>query len=176
MLNLFRIALVAGVLVVFSCATPAIGLTTDDAREIARNAGVPPEVGILVVEDARPNGVYGDVIPGTPDGSRGIVLFQPDGFPDAWMRVILYHEIAHYWQEIAGTLGSPTREWGADLDGLAMACAAARPGRNPIDDFRDLWVWLMLDRDIPSYEYGRGQDRVYNVLTSRRCELPGEAL
>jgi hypothetical protein len=110
-----------------------------------------------VFEVDEPNGMYSPAL-------HAIALWQPAGFPDRWMLVILYHEIGHWQQDVTGIiheLESVEREWDADVRGARLGCAAGLT----IDDVLDLHAWAYeASGRHRSASHGSFNERALNVI------------
>lgn len=164
----WTVALIASALSLALLAMPAWALTRDEARALAVAAGVPPDAEVDVeIDSTGPNGFVGQY---ALTGQTVIVVILPsEEFPDAWARVILFHEIEHVRQYQRGDVfeSSVEREWDADTGGIARHCAAG--GR--MSDFSDLWAFMLRVHGTghEDADHGRALDRVFHTLTSRAC-------
>jgi hypothetical protein len=163
-------ALIASALLLFTVGN-AQAMTTDQATQAARDAGFPGQVYVFEVDE--PNGMYSPSL-------QAIALWQPAGFPDRWMLVILYHEIGHWQQDVTGVihaLAPVDREWDADVRGARLGCERGIG----LADIAALWSWMYEqsgNADSPSH--GRLLYRAINVIQRAgapcgRTESPWQA-
>lgn len=148
LLKLFIAVVVTLALISVAMVYGAQALTSDEAAQIAADAGFEGDVIVRESSGSFPNGFYSFI-------QDTIVLVQPAGFPDRWMLLILYHEIGHAQQFETGVfsqMGEVEREWDADVRGQRMACQHGLT----MADFAAMWSWVYAqvgNRESPGHGF-----------------------